>query len=313
MAQYVGKFNATNQLGQVVTYALMSGLSHNDYSPVVEALARTIELNGLQKPQLLFLDTEADEELWLQHFPHLSANLDPPPAHLISDLPLFEINSDEILIVLNWEAAVDLIPEMLRKLRQAGYGGLDAEWPVKIGQKGKPATIGQVALIQIWIPEDRVYLFPVAIWTKFPVSFREFLADSGWKKAGIGIQGDAKRINLDHSCGIKETDCVDLAALAVLKGYARKQVSSLPKVVETTLRRHLEKPSSIRVSEIWDKKATYSNKGGKPVLYAAADAKASGLVMKFLLNLPNANTLLSDSVEHRVVGTDVDILASVID
>jgi hypothetical protein len=311
MAQYVGKFNVTNQLGQVVTYAMMSGLSHNDYSPVVEALARTIELNGLQKPKLLFLDTEADEELWLQHFPHLSAHLNPPPAHLISDLPLFEINSDEILIVLNWEAAVDLIPEMLRKLRQAGFGGLDAEWPVKIGQKGKPATIGHVALIQIWIPEDRVYLFPVAIWTKFPASFREFLADSGWKKAGIGIQADAKRINLDHSCNIKESDCVDLTALAILKGYARKQVSSLTLVVETTLRRHLEKPSSIRVSEIWDKKATYSNKGSKPVLYAAADAKASGLVMKFLVDLPNANTLLSDSVEHRVVGTEVDILASV--
>ncbi|KAF8213431.1 ribonuclease H-like domain-containing protein [Mycena galopus ATCC 62051] len=85
--------------------------------------------------------------------------------------------------------------------------GIDIEWKPTF-LKGQPEN--PVALLQL-ANNDTILLLHLCHMTRFPTNLQAFLEDSS-VKAGVGIQGDAKKLFKD--CTVNIRNCVDLSLLA---------------------------------------------------------------------------------------------------
>ncbi|KAI0823109.1 ribonuclease H-like domain-containing protein, partial [Trametes gibbosa] len=93
--------------------------------------------------------------------------------------------------------------------------GFDLEWKPNF-VKGRPEN--PVALVQL-ASEDLVLLIHVFHMRTFPERLRELLADETVVKAGVGIQGDCKKLCANY--GVDTRNCVDLSLLARTVDNAR--------------------------------------------------------------------------------------------
>ncbi|KAJ3515858.1 hypothetical protein NMY22_g14340 [Coprinellus aureogranulatus] len=89
-----------------------------------------------------------------------------------------------------------------------GALGFDLEWKptyVKGGQENP------VALVQL-ANDDTIYLLQISAMKEFPSKLREILEDRSYIKAGVGIQGDTKKLFTDWEVSVR--GCADLSLLA---------------------------------------------------------------------------------------------------
>ncbi|KAJ7102264.1 ribonuclease H-like domain-containing protein [Mycena belliarum] len=86
--------------------------------------------------------------------------------------------------------------------------GLDIEWKPNFvkGQVENPVALLQLANI------DTILLLHLCHMSSFPKNLQTLLEDPNIVKAGVGIQGDAKKIYKD--CSVNIRNCVDLSLLA---------------------------------------------------------------------------------------------------
>ncbi|KAJ6627270.1 ribonuclease H-like domain-containing protein [Mycena sp. CBHHK59/15] len=89
-----------------------------------------------------------------------------------------------------------------------GPCGLDIEWKPNF-RKGQPEN--PVALLQL-ANSGTVLLLHLCHMTHFPKNLQAFLENPNIVKAGVGIQGDAKK--LFNDCRVNIRNCVDLSLLA---------------------------------------------------------------------------------------------------
>ncbi|KAK7064521.1 exonuclease domain-containing protein, partial [Favolaschia claudopus] len=90
----------------------------------------------------------------------------------------------------------------------SGPCGIDFEWkPVfRKGQAENP-----IALIQL-ANKEAILLIHIHHMSSFPTNLQSFLEDPDIVKAGVGIQGDARKLYNDFSVNLR--NCVDLSLLA---------------------------------------------------------------------------------------------------
>ncbi|TEB39359.1 ribonuclease H-like protein, partial [Coprinellus micaceus] len=91
---------------------------------------------------------------------------------------------------------------------QPGPLGFDLEWKptyVKGGHENR------VALVQL-ANGDTIHLIQISAMKEFPSKLREILEDGSYIKAGVGIQGDTKKLFTDW--GVSVRSCADLSLLA---------------------------------------------------------------------------------------------------
>ncbi|KAJ7139782.1 ribonuclease H-like domain-containing protein [Mycena epipterygia] len=86
--------------------------------------------------------------------------------------------------------------------------GIDIEWRPTF-QKGQPEN--PVALVQL-ATVDTILLLHLCHMKHFPKKLQTLLEDPSVVKAGVGIQGDARKIFKD--CSVNLRNCVDLSLLA---------------------------------------------------------------------------------------------------
>ncbi|KAJ7129986.1 ribonuclease H-like domain-containing protein, partial [Mycena crocata] len=92
--------------------------------------------------------------------------------------------------------------------RFTGPCGIDIEWKptFRKGQAENPVALLQLANV------DTVLLLHLCHMKRFPKNLQTFLEDPTIIKAGVGIQGDAKKVYKD--CSVNIRSCVDLSLLA---------------------------------------------------------------------------------------------------
>jgi len=96
-----------------------------------------------------------------------------------------------------------------------GPCGIDIEWKPTF-LKGQPEN--PVALLQL-ANSDTILLLHLCYMRRFPKKLQTFLEDASFVKAGVGIQGDAKKLFKD--CSVNIRSCVDLSLLAKSVDNAR--------------------------------------------------------------------------------------------
>ncbi|KAJ7919090.1 ribonuclease H-like domain-containing protein [Mycena leptocephala] len=96
-----------------------------------------------------------------------------------------------------------------------GPCGIDIEWKPTFlkGQPENPVALLQLANI------DTILLLHLCHMRHFPKQLRTLLEDPDIVKAGVGIQGDAKKLYKD--CSVNIRNCVDLSLLAKSVDNAR--------------------------------------------------------------------------------------------
>ncbi|KAJ6501715.1 ribonuclease H-like domain-containing protein [Mycena vitilis] len=89
-----------------------------------------------------------------------------------------------------------------------GPCGIDIEWKPNFikGQRENPVALVQLA------NSETILLLHICHMKRFPQQLRTVLEDSNVVKAGVGIQGDAKKLYND--CSVDVRNCVDLSLLA---------------------------------------------------------------------------------------------------
>ncbi|KAJ7785958.1 ribonuclease H-like domain-containing protein [Mycena metata] len=96
-----------------------------------------------------------------------------------------------------------------------GPCGIDIEWKPNF-LKGQPEN--PIALLQL-ANSDTILLLHLCHMRQFPKNLQTLLEDPARVKAGVGIQGDAKKLYKD--CGIDIRNCVDISLLAKSVDNAR--------------------------------------------------------------------------------------------
>ncbi|XP_030535381.1 Werner Syndrome-like exonuclease [Rhodamnia argentea] len=139
--------------------------------------------------------------------------------------------------------------------------GLDIEWRPNL----EPGVVHPVAILQLCVGRSCL-VFQILHAEYVPGSLHAFLANLYFTFVGVGIEDDAAKLSRDFGLAVART--VDLRTLAMRKwrnpsfGYM-----GLKKLVKVILRKDLEKPKEITLSQ-WDDKALTA----RQVEYACLDA-----------------------------------------
>jgi 3'-5' exonuclease len=119
----------------------------------------------------------------------------------------------------------------------------------------------------------------------FREAVREVLQSAAIVKAGVGIHGDAEKLQLDHSCVL--TSALDIGAELNRRtqpagcDLVEHTAFTLAEAAERLLRRTLAKPQALRCSN-WEQRPL----SGEQRRYAALDALASLRCAQAALCLP---------------------------
>ncbi|KAF8032375.1 hypothetical protein BT93_D1326 [Corymbia citriodora subsp. variegata] len=139
--------------------------------------------------------------------------------------------------------------------------GLDIEWRPNL----EPGVVHPVATLQLCVGRSCL-VFQILHTEYIPASLHAFLANPNYTFVGVGIKDDATKLSDDY--GLIVSRMVDLRGLAVGRwqnpsfGYM-----GLKKLVKVILRKDLDKPKEITLSQ-WDDKTLTD----RQVEYACLDA-----------------------------------------
>ncbi|KAI1787068.1 hypothetical protein LXA43DRAFT_1098652 [Ganoderma leucocontextum] len=281
-------FSAThstvNEYVEIRNMIITPTKAHDQFMPLLAQILATSTKFGHSPIEVIYTDNVRGDKRALEtSLPPLSHEIVPMgPAQ--SNLEPLAIPGKWSIILLNTALQVDLCLKSImgnhatdRPIEVA----LDMEWPVDL----ESGIQGCIAVIQIAY-RHHIYLIQTRSFIKdgflhLPNSLITFLRTSSYKKVGVGLDADFKRLYKD--CGFTRADPpftgqLDLGGMAKDRGAATRRNTSLVQLVETVLRRQLVKDPDIQVSRQWADEDLHDDFR----TYAALDAVASWLVYEQL-------------------------------
>lgn len=158
---------------------------------------------------------------------------------------------------------------------QPGLVGFDLEWKPnwRRGQQENPVALVQLA------NKETILLLQITAMRCVPIGLERILWDSAYVKAGVGIQGDCKKLWNDWRVNVR--NCVDLALLARTVDNARwkgkyNQPIGLSRLCETYKELTLNKGKITRSN--WEARLSPQQQ-----LYAANDSHSGLTLLQHLL------------------------------
>ncbi|CAE6432427.1 unnamed protein product [Rhizoctonia solani] len=157
--------------------------------------------------------------------------------------------------------------------------GFDVEWRPSF-VRGMPEA--PIALLQLARP-DQIFLIQLTAMRKFPQVLRDILEDYEIIKAGVGIEGDAKKLWRDY--GVSLLGAVELSKLARVSDPSRwadtspSQLIGLARLVAIYWSHRMIKAYKVKLSN-WEQILD-----PKQIEYAASDALAGVIIYQHLLGL----------------------------
>jgi ribonuclease D len=122
--------------------------------------------------------------------------------------------------------------------------GLDVEWRPSYSPVQNPT-----ALLQLCVGR-RCLIFQLLHADYIPDDLEDFLADPGFRFVGVGVQGDANRLDNDHRLRVANT--VDLRGLAADGMQMRRlRQAGLKGIASAVMGVNIEKPRNVTMGQ-WD-------------------------------------------------------------
>ncbi|XP_058381149.1 bifunctional 3'-5' exonuclease/ATP-dependent helicase WRN isoform X2 [Diceros bicornis minor] len=208
------------------------------------------------------------------------------------DLPFLEFTGS---VVYSYEASdcSFLSEDISTSLSDGDVVGFDMEWP-PIYKKGR---LGTVALIQLCVSESKCYLFHISSMSGFPQGLKMLLENEAIKKAGVGIEGDQRKLLRDFD--IKLKSFLELRDVANEK-LRCAETWSLNGLVQHLFGKQLLKDKSVRCSNWNNFPLTEDQK-----VYAATDAYAGLIIYRKLEILGDAMQMFAINKEEEILPSDV--------
>ncbi|CDO73771.1 hypothetical protein BN946_scf185015.g99 [Trametes cinnabarina] len=277
---FPGLHSTVNEYGEIRAMALSASKAHDQYIPILSKIPESLQLFGHKATQCVFTDNVRADKNQLEHaFPSLRAGVVPVPP--LSDLPALEIPPTWSHVHLATPQQVNLRFNIIMNHRTANLSptvAFDMEWPVDTttGIHGRTFSFIEDGII------------------KLPSSLLTFLRSPLYRKVGVNISADFKRLHAD--CGFATTDPpfaghFELGAMAVSRNAALRRNVSLTELVRNVLRRSVEKDPVIRVSTHWADRELLP----EFIHYAALDVYAVWEVYSALGTMDSAQLVTSES------------------
>ncbi|KAF8134402.1 hypothetical protein EV363DRAFT_1561939 [Boletus edulis] len=298
-----------NDYGEIRSMLFTMTKGHDQFMPNMHEIARSLTKFGHGKVEAVFTDNvHADKEEVQRAFPSLLEDVVPVPAH--STLPSLVLPEQTWRVVhLSTALQVNLRFDIIMNHRTVENPvvtvAFGMQWPVNIetGIQSPVSTI-QVAYQEV------VYIIQTASFIHhghidLPHSLLTFLRSPSFKKVGINIGADFKRLQCDcgkNASSLPFSGYIELGSMAKDRGVAVKRNVALAELVGTQLRAFLPKDPHIQVSPRWADVPLPS----EFVSHAVLDVYAVSEVYQRLLGLEVAQPITAKTPG----GTPVALLAS---
>ncbi|KAJ8582357.1 hypothetical protein M405DRAFT_876164 [Rhizopogon salebrosus TDB-379] len=298
-----------NEYSEIRSMLFTMTKGHDQYMPNLHEICASLKKFGHPEVQAVFTDNVRADRLELQRaFPSLLKDVIPVPPH--STLPPLEFPQQiwritELSSTHQVNHRFDIIMNHRTTANPHVTVAFDMEWPVNL----QTGIYGRVALIQVAY-QNTVYLIKTAPFVengfiKLPHSLLVFLRSPLFKKVGVNIGADFKRLQNDCGMDTRQSEPfvgqVELGGMAKERGAAVKKTAGLAELVATFLHRHLLKDPQVRISPRW----------ADPVLppeytsYAVLDVYSVSLVYQQLAGMDIARPVRADTPG----GTEIALLA----
>lgn len=277
-------YTGFNEFHEVVTFSFLESESSTEVEKLLEGLNKRQEVHGFDKVQYVYVDNCCKfADTYRRCLPQLQEK-----ATTTSEDALREAQQQEPLQAYTIpKDCVTITTVGAQKKTEASFAsanllcstltdddvtvcGLDVEWIKRDAEKRD-----RIALIQLAYrsPKDgilRVLLFRThQVKSSLPTNLCAILSNPNIKKVGRCIGTDARYISDDFK--IQVNGVVDIAGLAVSKGFRDLGNSSLSTLCEVILCKTLKKAPGVRISN-WANKKDLTD---EQKMYAAMDAASS--------------------------------------
>jgi len=293
---------------------------HDQIEKPLKAFLHTVNQYGQAPVQLLATDKPADDrDFYFRTIPTLKDTQDildglSPSVPQVDDLPICDVHSSRFKICYTTQdinSNVDSARNLLSALPKSHrIISLDAEWDTKKDTRGMVNWQGTVAVIQLSYRlqvggEVCALVLHVHGKKQLPLRLAALLAGPTIIFTGRCIASDIAKIAKDFNCetSIRLLKHVDLGPMARARDVVKTGVVALDTLVKVTLKEHLKKSPSVRLSTWSAPKLTHEQ-----AKYAALDVIKALEVFFFLDDLPDLTTRFTpDDVAE---GLAVDIVPS---
>jgi hypothetical protein len=232
-----------NEYGEIVGQAFTVTKAHSEIKETLKGFAEGRERLGHPAIQYVFTDDCCHDRGFLEQvLPSLLKNVQPLQDLRQRKYPVLSLPTDADINIVSDEMSAGLLLEQWQT--ESNLFAFDVEWEVNANGP-RP-----VAIIQIGF-QNKFAIFRMRMRNQsrsYP-SLRKFLEDPKFKKFGVNIGGDIKKIFRD--LGINVRSAVDIRQLAKCNGYIEYANGSLVDLVASCLQRHLVKNESARFS-FWE-------------------------------------------------------------
>ena len=272
---FEGLLSVTNEYDQLRACDLVPTKAHSQFDIALSRMFDSLNMYGLQHPEVIFTDNMADKAMLERHFPSLLKGVVPITEH--SGLPTFEIPPD--VSITCHQSATEMQDIVLGLIDQTSEGeelivGLDTEWNVDLNARRNGVPDPQSTAILQLAHGKRIWIFQVAAHIRsgsLPAQLSTFLANPLVRKVGRNVNFDLKSLEEASHSTKPFVGGLDIARLSKDKGVVKDARLGLVNLCAAVLGKHLEKDESVRVSSEWSN-TTLSKEQMK---YAALDVWAS--------------------------------------
>ncbi|GBE82644.1 hypothetical protein SCP_0410290 [Sparassis crispa] len=306
--------STVNEYGEIRAMTLTPTKAHDQIMPILATIPKSLVQFGHTLTVCIYTDNvHADKRELEQAFPSLLEGLTPVPEY--SKLKPLTIPDHWSIVHLSTAHQINVRLNTImnhRTTTSSVTAALDMEWPVDLST----GIRGPVAIIQIAY-HDCIYLIKTLPFLQngqlqLPHSLLTFLCSPAYKKVGVNISADFKKLQAD--CGFIAKDAefsgqIELGTMAVERNAAKRKNTSLVDLSASILRCALIKDPMIRVSTHWSD----SELSQEFVNYAALDVFATWEIFHHLNGMAISQPVTAESLGGTAVtlhSTDGTLVAS---
>lgn len=327
---FIGLLTVTNEYGEIRVCSLVATKSHAQYELALQQLSISLDLYGLDQPEVFYTDNITDRNFLVKMFPSLSTGVTPPEKH--EQLPRYLLPEGTTVSVHNTATAINTaMLGIMGDLSEVGESseplavGFDAEWDVytegpneRITGRGPTAVIqiaykSHVYILQV-CDNDLFYFLRVLIQSNhtqvydmirsgtLPHHLKMLLQNPQILKVGHMVHSDLRM--LETACRPERPFQGGVELLRYAQGLYVPLPSKNPSLSDlcaTVLGRCLPKNVAERVGETWSS-ATLTP---AQIDYAARDASVSLAIYNRLASIPIPQIIPNDPSPLPPAGTPV--------
>ncbi|GAA6037483.1 hypothetical protein JCM8097_008210 [Rhodosporidiobolus ruineniae] len=263
---FIGLLSVTNEYGELKVCNLVPTKSHDSFVPALEAMKQHLELYGHPPVKIVYTDNVGGDGGMLRSVFESLNNVAPAvDGSSRPDLPSFPTpssSSNSLVLLSTLSTTNNALDSLLALSERDEVVGLDIEWNVAEGPFGAKERGEMTAVVQVaW--REQVFVIQLArIYRReksLPLSLLHLLLSESVVKAGVQVSQDVSLLLKDFRnllpqavpLAVKPVKVLELAALAKEKGVKMSRYS-LDSLVAGVLKQNLPKPSSLRISTMWE-------------------------------------------------------------